>query len=175
MDDELEAVDFAVAAYRHDGEWRVDELVLDHLEDATALVGALRRLPGETGSIGLVAVDEDWFLLVRVQGPDVRLVLSDVTAAQEWDLADSAVEMLGLLGVRVPDDDDLDAADDDTTVPAGHLDLLADLGLPAAELTEMIDDVDSYPDEVCADVAERLGFGELFDDLLDESAGLTPA
>ena len=40
----------------------------------------------------MVAVDEDFFVLVRVAGPATRVLLSDVTAAEEWELAQSAVD-----------------------------------------------------------------------------------
>ena len=56
-----------------------------------SLAGALRRFPGDGGAIGMVAIDEDFFVIVRVAGPSVRILLSDITAAEEWELASSAV------------------------------------------------------------------------------------
>ena len=44
----------------------------------------------------MVAIDEDFFLIVRVAGAQTRVLLSDVTAADEWELAGSAIEFLGL-------------------------------------------------------------------------------
>lgn len=161
MPDEIDAVDFAVAAYREDGEWTVQELALDHLEDVPTLVHALRRLPGDAGALGLVAVDEDWFLLLRVTGAQARVLLSDITAADDWDLAASALDVLGL-----PEPED-----DEEQVPAGDLELLEDLGMNAMDLSLLIEDVDLYPDELISDVARRLGFGALFDDVI----GLAPA
>ncbi len=38
-------------------------------------------------------------------------------------------------------------------------------------MAELIDDEDLYPDELLSEVARRLGFGELFDDVV----GLTSA
>jgi putative tRNA adenosine deaminase-associated protein len=108
----------------------------------------------------MVAVDEDFFVLVRVDGADTRVLLSDITAADEWDLATSAVEHLGL-----PLTDSL-GDESDEPVPAGHLDLLSDLGVTAMDLGALLDDPDLYPDEILSDVASRLGFGELFDDVV---------
>ena len=159
--DQDDAVDFAVAAFRDQGEWVVDDLTREHLVDVPTLAAALRRLPGDNGCVGMVAVDEDFFLLVRVVGASVRVLLSDVTAADEWELAASAVDFLGL---PMPEDDD-------DQVPAGDLELLADLGVPAMDLAVLLDDVDLYPDEVLSDVARRVGFGEKFDD----AVGLTSA
>ena len=98
MSEQIEGIDFAVAAYREEGEWQVVELVHDVLSDVERLSAALRRFPGDGGAIGLVAIDEDFFLIVRVAGPDVRLLLSDITAADEWELARSAVDQLGVAG-----------------------------------------------------------------------------
>ncbi|RHW27289.1 hypothetical protein D0Z08_08975 [Nocardioides immobilis] len=156
-----DAVDFALAAYREEGVWQVAELTHDHVEDVETLASALRRFPGDHGAVGLVAIDEDFFVVVRVAGQNTRVLLSDVTAAAEWELAASAVEFLHL---PMPEDEDEPEA-------AGDLDLLGDLGLHAMDLAVLLDDYDLYPDELLSDVARRLGFGELFDDAI----GLTSA
>jgi putative tRNA adenosine deaminase-associated protein len=155
-----DGVDFAVAAYRADNGWTVADLTREYLDDVETLAGALRHLPGDA-SLAMVAVDEDFFVVVRGVGTSTRVLLSDVTAADDWELARSALDFLGL---PPPDDDD-------EQVPAGHLDLLADLGLSDLELTELLDDPDLYPDEVLSDVARALGFGPQFDD----AVGLTSA
>jgi putative tRNA adenosine deaminase-associated protein len=149
-----DAVDFALAAYREEGVWQVAELTHDHVEDVETLASALRRFPGDHGAVGLVAIDEDFFVVVRVAGQLTRVLLSDVTAASEWELAASAVEYLQL---PMPEDEDEPEA-------AGDLDLLGDLGMDAMDLAALLDDVDLYPDEMLSDVARQLGFGELFDD-----------
>jgi putative tRNA adenosine deaminase-associated protein len=149
-----DAVDFALAAYREEGVWAVAELTHDHVEDVETLASALRRFPGDHGAVGLVAIDEDFFVVVRVAGQQTRVLLSDVTAASEWELAASAVEFLQL---PMPEDEDEPEA-------AGDLDLLGDLGMQAMDLAALLDDDELYPDEMLSDVARRLGFGQLFDD-----------
>ena len=161
MSEQMEGIDFAVAAYREEGVWQVVELAHGVLTDIDHFAAALRRFPGDGGAMGLVAIDEDFFLIVRVTGPLVRILLSDITAADEWEIARSAVEHLGL-----PEPED-----DDDQVPAGDLDLLGDLGMNAMDMAVLLDDFDLYPDEMLSDVARRLGFGVLF----DEAAGLTSA
>ncbi|MEJ7832058.1 MAG: tRNA adenosine deaminase-associated protein [Nocardioides sp.] len=161
MTERTDGVDFALAAYRDDGVWQVQELVHDTLADIETLSHALRRFPGDGGAVGLVAMDEDFFLIVRVAGALTRVLLSDVTAADEWELAGSAVRFLHL---PMPEDDD-------DQVPAGDLDLLGDLGMHAMDMGVLLDDFDLYPDEMLSDIARRLGFGELFDD----AVGLTSA
>ena len=160
---QLEGIDFALAAYREEGVWALEEVAHDVLEDLDTFAAALRRFPGDFGALGLVGVDEDFFLVVRVAGPEVRLLLSDVTAAEEWELASSVVEHLGL---PTPEDDD-------EPEPAGDLDLLSDLGMSAMDLGALLDDEDetSTPTRCSSEVARRLGFGALF----DEAVGLSPA
>ena len=161
MADQTDAVDFAVAAFREDGAWLVEELALDVIEDVDTLAHALRRFDGDGGAVAMIGVDEDFFVIVRVAGATTRVLLSDITAADEWELASSAVDFLHL--PRPEDEDD--------PVPAGDLDLLGDLGMHAMDMGVLLDDVEAYPDELLSDVARRLGFGELFDDVI----GLTSA
>jgi putative tRNA adenosine deaminase-associated protein len=157
MADETEAIDFAVAAFREEGAWTVEELAHDLIDDVDSVAQALRRFPGDGGAVAMVAVDEDFFVIVRVAGPTTRVLLSDITAADEWELASSVVEFLGL-----PEPED-----EDDQVPAGDLDLLGDLGMRAIDMGVLLDDPDLYPDEILSDIARRLGFGELFDDAVD--------
>jgi putative tRNA adenosine deaminase-associated protein len=161
MADQLDGVDFALAAFREEGVWQLQDLAHDVLVDVDALSHALRRFPGDGGAVGLVAIDEDFFLVVRVAGASTRVLLSDITAAGEWEIASSAVDFLGL---PPPEDED-------DQVPAGDLDLLGDLGMPAMDMGVLLDDFDLYPDEMLSEVARRLGFGAQF----DEAVGLASA
>jgi putative tRNA adenosine deaminase-associated protein len=152
------AVDFAVAAYFEEGDWQLSSLPVEAATQLDVLLRSLAQLPSEVGTLGLVSVDEDFFILARVSGGHTRLLLSDVGAATESPLAMAVVEKL-----KLPPPDD----DDDRVQPAGDLGIVADLGLPAMELGAMCDDVDLYPDEVLTDIADRLGFGAEFDDLVE--------
>ena len=153
-----EAIDFAFAAAREDGAWQVSPLPPRAATELTVLLHALGQLPSDSGTLGMVSVDEDFFLLIRVSGAHVRLLLSDVGAATESPLARAVVDYL-----QLPHPDD----DDDQIQPAGDLSLVADLGLPAMELGALCDDLDLYPDEVLSDIARRIGFGREFDEALD--------
>src|SRR6476469_4623344 len=79
--EDAEGVDFALVAYREENEWHVEEISEELRHDLDSLTAELRRWPGDFGSIGLVSVDEDLFVLVRVAGPQTRGLLSDVNAA----------------------------------------------------------------------------------------------
>ena len=129
MSEQSDGVDFALAAFRDDGEWLLQEIASPAYYSVDSLSHALRRLPGDAGAVGMVAVDEDFFVLVRVSGASTRALLSDVTAADEWELAQSVIDFLGL---PPPEDDDVE-------VPAGDLGLLDDLGLHAIDLGALLE------------------------------------
>ncbi|MGI8887536.1 MAG: tRNA adenosine deaminase-associated protein [Nocardioidaceae bacterium] len=154
------AIDFAVAASREDGLWTLSPLPPRAATELSVLIRALAQLPSDVGTLGLVSVDEDYFLLARVSGSQVRFLLSDVGAATESPLARAVVERLQL---PPPDDDD------DQVQPAGDLAILADLGMSAMELGALCDDTDLYPDEMLADIADQVGFGAQFDEILDSA------
>lgn len=154
-----EGVDFALVAYREEGVWRVEELDNELAADLDDFAFELRRYPGDGGSLGLVSIDEDFFLLVRVLGSQTRLLLSDVTAATDWPLARSVVDRLEL---PLPDDDE-------DPEPAGDLSIVADLGLGPMDMGALLDDEDLYPDEMLSEIAAKLGFGRLYDDLVGVS------
>jgi putative tRNA adenosine deaminase-associated protein len=156
---EADAVDLAVVAYRDEDVWYLQELRPTALESVDSIGKELRRYPGETGALALISVDEDFVLLVRAQGALITLLLSDASAATDWELARSAVDHLGLI---VDDDDD--------QAPAGDLSIVADMGYSAQEMGELMDDFDLYPDEVLSTIAERLGFGDRFDEMAGLSA-----
>ncbi|MBB6121696.1 tRNA adenosine deaminase-associated protein [Nocardiopsis algeriensis] len=150
--------DFAAVAYREEEYWEVDLLPVALAHDVKGLIHALRQQPSISGSIGLVSVGDDFFVLVRVYGGEVSLFLSDVTASVEWQVAR---DVLDHLDIDLPDDDL------DQVLPAGDLSILADLGLDEMELGALAGDLDLYPDEVLASVSERLGFAQSFQRVLD--------
>lgn len=155
-------VDFAVVAYREEGRWEVGGLPSWVAEDLEALLRVLRQQPSEGGTIGMVSFDDDYFVTVRLLGDDVRLLLSDVTAAEESPLARQVLEALDL---PIPEGDDLEQVQ-----PAGDLGLFADLGVSAMDLGALCGETDLYPDEMLSDIATKLGFAEAFDQAVDASA-----
>ncbi|KAA1395861.1 tRNA adenosine deaminase-associated protein [Aeromicrobium ginsengisoli] len=146
-------VDFAVAAYRDEGEWQVVELKRSLGEDVEELSLALARFPSDVGVLGLVSMSDDFSVILRRSGTQVRAMLSDITAVTDWPLA---VGVADLLDLPNPDDEDEPQA-------GGDLELLSDLGMPAMDLGVLCDDDDLYPDDILRDVADRLGFGDAFE------------
>lgn len=159
MAEELDSgVDFAVVAYREEGEWQVASLPPRAGTDLEVLVHALRQWPGDAGSLGMVSVDEDFFVLARVQGDSVRLLLSDITAATEWPLARDVVNRLEL---PLPDEDE------DALQPAGDMQILSDLGFSAMDLAVLCDEDELYPDEMLEDIASHVGFAHEYATAVD--------
>jgi putative tRNA adenosine deaminase-associated protein len=149
----------AVVVYREDGAWQSGVLPERVGGDLDGLIQVLRQQPAENGAIGLVNVADEFFVALRVRGDEVRMMLSDVTAAVAWDLARQVVERLG---IEAPRDDDLD-----DVWPAGDVGIFADLGLDEMELGALLSDLDAYADEMLVSVAGRLGFADVYDSALE--------
>ena len=145
---------FAVAAFRDAGLWRAEPLPPTVLDDLGVLLQALRSQPPEGGPFVIACVDEEFFLIARLDGARISLLLSDLTASVEYPLAEQA---LARLGEEPPDDDELDEV-----WPVGDLDLFADLDMPEDEMERILDDIDAYPDEMLDAIIERLGIGEVY-------------
>jgi putative tRNA adenosine deaminase-associated protein len=152
------AVDFAVAAWREDNLWQLVTLPPRATESLDALVDALRAQPGENGVLGFLSVAEEFFIIVRVRGEEVRVLLSDVFAAEDWPLGVDALDRLG-----IPEDVEGEDAE-----PAGDLRIVDDLGVGPEEIELLLDDPEMWPDEVLASIAARIGFGEQFDLALEQ-------
>lgn len=154
---------YAVLVFRLDGEWQTGLLPEALTDDLDALVAAVRQQPGENGAFALVDVADEFFVAVRVQLGEVRLLLSDVSAALDWDLAAQVLEALDL---EPPEDDELDDVE-----PAGDLAIFLDLGLDEMEFGAILADDDAYADEVLGVLARRLGFGDAYDRVVDALVG----
>ena len=155
--------DFAVIVYREEDRWEADCLPATVTADLDDFVQALRRQPSMGGTIGFAGVGDDFWAAVRVIGEDVSLFLSDLTAAVDYPLARQVLEALG---IPVPSDDELDQV-----LPAGDLSIFADLGLDEMELGAVAADLDLYPEDAVAHIADRLRFGEAVERALDTALG----
>lgn len=143
---------FAIAAFRDAGQWRCEPLPPAVLDDLRALLAALRGQPPEGGPFVVANVDDEFFLIARQDGPRISLLLSDLTAAVEYPLAEQVLERLG---EDPPEDDELDEV-----WPIGDLDLFTDLNFPEDEMEQVLDDLDAYPDEMLETIIERIGLAE---------------
>ncbi len=158
-----DTADFVVVVYREDNMWEVEVLPAALIADLDGLIHALRQQPSIGGTIGLAAVGDDFFVALRLIGGQVSVFLSDVTAAVEWPLAR---QVLGHLNIAVPVDEELDQV-----FPAGDLSMFADLGVDEMELGALAGDLDLFPDEQLASLAERLGFAQALERALNVALG----
>ncbi|HZZ49527.1 MAG TPA: tRNA adenosine deaminase-associated protein [Pseudonocardia sp.] len=151
---------FAVAAIREEGRWRCVQLDSEALVDLDAAITGLRELRSTGAVLGLLAVDDCFFALLRPIPGGVSLMLSDAVAALDYDVA---ADVLDLLRIDLPPED---SADDDPW-PEGDLSIFADFGLTADELSVLASEWDLYPDEQLAAIARRCGFGDALAQVLD--------
>ena len=153
--------DFAVVVTREAGVWEATLLPEKYIADLDQLLRALRQQISEGGVIALVNVADEFFVAVRIMGDEIRVLLSDVTAAVAWDLA---AQVLELLDEEPPGDDDLDEV-----WPVGDLSIFVDLGLDEMELGAVLSNLDAYADEMLLTVARRAGFGEAYERVVETS------
>ncbi len=151
---------FVLAIVRDEARWRVDRLPDGLQADLDGIIRVLTQQVAEGGAMGLVNVADEFFVAIRVvPGREVRLLLSDITAAVEWDLAR---QVLDRLGEEPPEEDELEEV-----WPTGDLGIFADLGLSEMELATILDDLDLYADEMLLDIARRVGFAEPYELAVD--------
>lgn len=144
---------FGVAVVREEGKWRCSAMLPKTLTSLTAAETELRELRSAGAVFGLLDVDDDFFIIVRPAPSGTRLLLSDATAALEYDIAAEALDKLDA-------DIDYDELDDADPFEEGDLGVLADVGLPEAVLSVILDETELYADEQLGMIAARMGFAD---------------
>lgn len=147
--------DFAIEAWHEDGRWSIASLA--DPDDLSHIVDRLKKQQTNGGAVALIAIDDEFFLAIRVLGTHVKFFISDITCAIDYEVA---AEFLELADLDQPEEDD-------EPLPAGDLDIFSDLGLQSMELSTICDDADLFPDEQIEAIASRLGFGEDLAELLE--------
>ena len=147
-------LDIAVAAWHEDGRWTLG--LLPDPTDIAQIITSLKSQQTNGGAIALISIDEEFFILIRVLGSHISLFLSDSTCALDYPVAE---ELLEIADLPIPEDDE-DAN------PIGHIEILSDLGMTGMEISALCDDAELFPDEQLEAIANRLGFGDQFAELL---------
>jgi putative tRNA adenosine deaminase-associated protein len=150
------AEDVGVIAWHEDGRWNLS--LLNETRDIGYLIERLQSQQTNGGALALVSIDEDFFIVARSLGTRMKMMISDVTYATDYDVA---TELLEIIDLPFPEDDD-------DPQPGGDIDLLADLGMNELELEALCYDEELFPDEQIEAIASRLGFGNEFAELLDQ-------
>jgi putative tRNA adenosine deaminase-associated protein len=146
-------IDFVVALYREDGNPVAVEMAYALANDLDDLIIMLRRLPGDAGATGLVSIDGQFFVIVRVRGRNVQVLLSDATAANDWPIARDVVDFLG---VEIPDEDD-------ESEPVGDLAILNDAGVTDFDIETIIGDYEDDSDEMVRRIVAAMKFTSEFE------------
>lgn len=131
------------------------------LTSLSAAETELRELRSAGAVFGLIDVDDEFFIIVRPAPAGTRLLLSDATAALDYDIA---AEVLDKLDADI-DDEDLE---DEDPFEQGDLGLLSDVGLPEGVLGVIVADFDMEIDEQISAIAERMGFDSELSVVLDK-------
>jgi putative tRNA adenosine deaminase-associated protein len=158
-DDEI---DFVLAAYREDGQPYVQSLGKDLANDLDELIVQLRRLPGDAGALGFVSLVEEVFVIARVRGQHVQVLLSDAAAASDWPIARDVVDYLG----EEPLEDDEEEGE-----PIGDLGILADLGLSDFDMGAIIDNLDLSSVDMLIEIADKIKLNPQFRKAAEAAVG----
>jgi putative tRNA adenosine deaminase-associated protein len=151
---------FGVAVVREEGKWHCSPLRPGALTSLTAAETELRELRSAGAVFGLLDVDDEFFVIVRPAPAGTRLLLSDATAALDYDIAAEVLDKLDA-DIRPEDLDDVEPFEE------GDLGLLSDIGLPEAVLGVILAETDLYADEQLGRIAREMGFAEELSALLD--------
>ena len=165
-DDDIEdaaddEIDFVLAAYREEGQPMVQALRNDLANDLEELIAQLRRLPGDAGALGFVSLVEEVFVLVRVRGQKVQVLLNDGAAAADWPIAHDVADFL---------DEDIPDPEDDSE-PMGDLGIVADLGMSDFDMAALIEDLDLGSDQMLIEIADKLNLNPQFRRVAEAALG----
>jgi len=144
---------FGVAVVREDGKWRCTSMRAAALTSLSTAETELRELRSAGAVFGLIDVDDEFFVIIRPGQAGTRLLLSDATAALDYDLADEVLE-------EIDADIDADDLEDADPFEEGDLGVLSDIGLPAAVLGVILDQPDLAVEEQLHRIASEMGFDE---------------
>ena len=158
-DDELEDatdedIDLVISVHREDGQPVAQALNKDLANDLEELIVQLRRLPADAGATGFVSLAEEIFVILRVRGQNVQVILSDASAASDWPIARDVADFLGI--------DDWPDPEDDDTEPMGDLGMLADLGVSELDMQDYCDNMDDATYDLLAEIADAMKVGPAF-------------
>ena len=151
------SVDFGCIAWHEDGRWSVNSLT--STRDIGSVIDSIKAQQTNGGAIALIAIEDEFVIIARALGDQMQMMISDVTYALDYEVAAELIEVLDL---EFPEEED-------ESQPAGDLDLLNDLGVSEMELLSILDDTELYPDEQLEAIANRLGFGEQFNQVIESN------
>jgi putative tRNA adenosine deaminase-associated protein len=146
---------------REDGKWRCTAMRALSLTSLTAAETELRELRSAGAVFGLLDIDDEFFVIVRPAPAGTRLLLSDATAALDYDIAAEVLENLDA-------DIEADELEDSDPFEEGDLGVLSDIGLHEDVLGVILSESDLYADEQIGRIAREMGFADELAAVLDK-------
>ncbi len=144
----IEDLDYSAILWREEGIWNAikvparQAIVLDDLLDLC------RQYPGEGGVYAVVGVSGEFFILLRSDPRKTEALISDGIALLDWDIAEDAADLIDLQW----QEDDLEEYE-----AIGDLNILANFGLKAEDLSMICENPDLEPDQQISEVFKRIG------------------
>jgi putative tRNA adenosine deaminase-associated protein len=144
----IEDLDYSAILWREEGIWNAikvparQAIVLDDLLDLC------RQYPGEGGVYAVVGVSGEFFILLRSDPRKTEALISDGIALLDWDIAEDAADLIDLQWLE----DDLEDYE-----AIGDLNILANFGLKAEDLSMICENPDLEPDQQISEVFKRIG------------------
>lgn len=160
---------FAAVLTQLGDRWSGDEVDLDECESLDDVTDLLRDRGGDVRLL-LIEEDDEYAAIIRLDAADEepRAFLSDGHAADRYPMAGLVAEDLAAVGADEEDEDGLDDSDvppAHDSAPFGDVDVVDDLGTPAADLMAMCEHQGTLPVDLLVAVCEKAGCGEIFEEL----------
>jgi putative tRNA adenosine deaminase-associated protein len=109
-----------------------------------------------------VSLVEEVFVITRVRGQHVQVLLSDGAAASDWPIARDVVDYLG--------EEPLDEEEDEGE-PIGDLGIVADLGLSDFDMSAIIDNLELGSVEMLTQIADKIKLNPQFRKAVEAAVG----
>jgi putative tRNA adenosine deaminase-associated protein len=143
-----EDLDYSAILWREEGIWNAIQVPARQALVLDDLLALCKQYPGEGGVYAVVGVSDEFFVLVRHDPRKTEVFISDGLALLDWDLAEDAADLIDL---------EWEEEDLEEFVAVGDLNLLANFGLKAEELSMICENPDLEPDQQIAEVFKRIG------------------
>lgn len=144
---------YALAVARENEQWNILALDASALTDVDSAAKQVKNMRSAGPAFALLNVDDEFFIIIRPTPAGNRMLLSDATAAIDYEIAEQVLQRLNIDTPDLPPDQIAD------TEPWGEGDfgILEDVGLPEPIAEIIVSETDLYADEQLESIAERLG------------------
>jgi putative tRNA adenosine deaminase-associated protein len=143
-----EDLDYSAILWREEGIWNAIQVPAQQAVVLEDLLALCKQYPGEGGVYAVVGVSGEFFILLRSDPRKTEAFISDGFALLDWDIAEDAADLIDLQW----QEEDLEEYE-----AFGDLNLLANFGLKAEDLSMICENPDLEPDQQISEVFKRIG------------------